>query len=549
LPITDDIYSITNRNTYQLNTKGEILGLNLCQNQIRDINSIANLTHLKKLYLNKNLIGDISALSNLTQLIGLNLGNNQIVDLSPLENLNELKKLILDRNKINDIEYIVNLKQLTLLSLSDNKVNDLSSIASLTELTQLYLIDNQISDITALKDLKQLTNLHLDSNQISDITALKDLKQLTDLDLINNQISDITALKDLKELTNLNLWSNQISDITALKDLTKLTFLNLRSNQISDITALKDLKELTNLKLWNNQISDITALKDLKQLTYLHLDSNQISDITALKDLKQLKHLYLTYNQISNITTLKDLTKLTVLDLMNNPIYAEIPAETYNAGAQAILLWLRETNEIENKKLIALNHAKVLLLGNTNVGKSDLAYYLQYEEIRTPGDSTHGLEYYSFKKFNSNLHIYDFGGQEFFHGTHQLFFSEGALNLVLWSKDNIPRAGQIDRCFELNYWLQCVQQLVNEKEENTIETIVIENKIDYPKTENKNVELFYKPTMVDYEKLNDTFKYLNINHTAVAILHQQRLKGLEELIEERITTLPALKKTIYTNLC
>ena len=54
---------------------------------IQDIRPLANLTQLKKLYLNNNRIVDVSPLADLTLLEELRIDNNRITDHGPLNAL------------------------------------------------------------------------------------------------------------------------------------------------------------------------------------------------------------------------------------------------------------------------------------------------------------------------------------------------------------------------------------------------------------------------------------------------------------------------------
>jgi internalin A len=334
---------------------------------------------------------------------------------------------------------------------------------------------------------------------------------------------------------------NEIISIPAkISQLINLKTLSLDNNQIVDIQTIGNLINLQTLSLQRNQIVDIQSLGNLINLQLLFLDNNQIVDIQSLRNLINLKTLFLENNQIVDIQSLGNLINLQILFLINNPIYNKIPLEIKNNNdAKSILQWAREYYK-KDAKPIALNQAKILLLGNTNVGKSFLLHYLETGKLPQNNESTRGLQYKSLEKFGLKINVYDFGGQEFFHGTHQLFFGEDALHLVLWSRDNQLREGQTDRCFELAYWLRCIEQLSKGRQtQKSIETILIENKID--KTDEKGNTIF-EPTLLDFTQLESSFAELNLNHTTVSLTHQKRLTGMLELIEERLQTLPATKE-------
>ena len=522
----------------------------LSQNKITDIKPIEKLNALTLLDIYDNQITDIKPIENLKLLTYLNLSKNQIQDIKPIEHLKNLTELNLYNNQIQDIKPIENLKLLTYLNLSKNQIQDITPIKHLKKLTELNLYNNQIQDIKPIENLKNLTELNLFNNQIQDITPIEHLKNLTVLVLADNQIQDITPIEHLKNLTNLYLSDNQIQDIKPIENLKNLTELNLFNNQIQDITPIEHLRNLTELHLYNNQIQDITPIEHLKELEKLYLSYNQIQDITPIKHLKNLTVLHLSGNQIQDITPIEHLKKLTQLILSKNPI-KNIPTNILNSSAQEIIRWLNENQKQPEHKKQPLKDIKVLLLGNTNIGKSNLLFLWQQQYKKLDGrkkypedsDSTHGLVYEVFSKTkdSTQLHIWDFGGQDYFHATHQLFFSPDALHVVLWAKQHTTRL-EDETVFQLEYWLRCAEQL--SKGTNTIETVLVENHIDsktkngieyhthFPESTQLSKFAVYSPHDTDDAK-TATSDFV-INTCSVSLLKKQRINGLFEILEERI---------------
>ena len=165
----------------------------------------------------------------------------------------------------------------------------------------------------------------------------------------------------------------------------------------------------------------------------------------------------------------------------------------------------------------------MLFLGNSNVGKSDLLYIWNHENIPPSHKSTHGLVYKVLNDLldNCKVHCWDFGGQEYYHATHQLFFSAGALHLLLWSQENISRNDkEPESFFELDYWMRCVEQLsMGETEDSSVETIIIENKIDLQD---------YATSTLNYKRYQEKFRNLQVHFTGVSIKNGKRLQGLKE---------------------
>jgi internalin A len=92
---------------------------------------------------------------------------------------------------------------------------------------------------------------------------------------------------------------------------------------------------------------------------------------------------------------------------------------------------------------IALNEAKLILIGEGEVGKSCLLGALRGDEWIEGRPTTHGIEVKPIVVTDPDtgkeitLNGWDFGGQRVYRPTHQLFFSAPAVYLVVWK----PREG------------------------------------------------------------------------------------------------------------
>jgi Leucine-rich repeat (LRR) protein len=434
--------------------------------------------------------------------------------LEQLSQIPKLKALFLFRTiSGGDISFIEKLTNLTLLDMRSNQIMDYSFIEKLTNLTLLNLWNNQIKDIRFLEKLTSLTNLNIGNNQIKDIRFLEKLTSLTTLDLRRNQIRKI-SLENFKNLSEINVSNNplqsislrnfpkiQVLDLSSLKlgkivlnDLPSLQSLDLNNNQINKIHFLEKLTNLTNLYLYNNQITDIRFLEKLTSLTILDLRSNKITEIHFLEKLTNLTHLYLSWNQITwiSLAFIHSFPKLEELILSNNPIQ-NIPKEIFNKEYQNVLKEVRNYLEaLEEDGKIDNDQIKMLLLGNSTAGKTSLIAFLQkgiYEEKRV---STHGIENLIWQPFqedktaneiekNIKVSVWDFGGQEFYHNTHSLFFSNNAIYLVLFEattnfqgkkrtlinlyENGVQVEKEVDlEHFEHSYWLENVKYLNDSKE-------------------------------------------------------------------------------------
>ena len=285
---------------------------------VQNLVGIQFATRLIRLDLNNNNISDISSLAGLTQLGMLGLDGNNISDISPLAGLKELQwlyirgdinnRLATNDNNISDLSPLAGLTQLQDLGLSGNNISDLSPLAGLTKLERLSLWSNNISDVSPLAGLTQLTFLSLKQNDISDFSPLVGLTKLERLwfDIAYDNLSTLPeSIAKLQESLYFSRYEPPISDLSPLARFTGLEILYLNDNNISDLSPLAELTKLRALGLGNNNISDLSPLTGLTELSTLELNNNNISDISPLIELTKLWDLDLRKNNISDISPLK----------------------------------------------------------------------------------------------------------------------------------------------------------------------------------------------------------------------------------------------------
>ncbi|MEG4859926.1 COR domain-containing protein [Microcoleus sp. K1-B6] len=270
------------------------------------------------------------------------------------------------------------------------------------------------------------------------------LTQLQVLDLHNNQVRKLPeALASLTKLYLLDLSYNQLTKLPqGLTSLTQLQDLYLKSNQLRELP--EELASLTKLYLLDLSYNELRVLPEelgsLSSLQGLYLHNNQLRELpAALASLTQLQDLYLHNNQLRELPqTLGSLTQLQGVYLNNNPLNPDLAA-AYEQGTEAVLQYLRAKAEGQ----ITLNEAKLILIGEGEVGKSCLLGALREDEWLESRPTTHGIEIkpvivtHPDSGTEISLNGWDFGGQRVYRSTHQLFFSAPAVYLVVWK----PREG------------------------------------------------------------------------------------------------------------
>ncbi|MEH1858138.1 MAG: leucine-rich repeat protein [Nostoc sp.] len=508
--------------------------LDLSRNQITQIpEAIAKLTNLTQLHLGRNQITQIpEAIAKLPNLTQLHLGRNQITQiLEAIAKLTNLTQLDLSRNQITQIpETIAKLINLTQLYLSGNKITQIPEvIANLTNLNTLYFGESQITEIPeAVTNLANLSKLYLSNNQITEIPdAIANLTNLTQLDLWNNQITEIpNVIANLTNLTELDLSDNQITQIPeAIANLTNLTQLHLSDNQITQIPeAIANLTNLTQLHLSDNQITQIPeAIAKLTNLTQLHLNSNKITQIPeVIANLTNLTQLHLNSNKIIEIPeVLANLTNLTQLDLNDNQII-HIPLEILNS---------KDVKEISNywrqiriSGTRPLHEAKLLLIGQGSVGKTSLIERLIRNKYYRNQPQTDGLNVETWNvQVNSKyirLNVWDFGGQEIYHATHQFFLTKRSLYLLVCNCRISEEENRIE------YWLKLIESFGGQSP-----VIIVGNKKD-----EQPLDINRKALREKYPNIQDIIETscqdnIGIDELCTAILQQiAKLKEVYDLL-------------------
>src|SRR3990167_2836282 len=120
-----------------------------------------------------------------------------------------------------------------------------------------------------------------------------------------------------------------------------------------------------------------------------------------------------------------------------------------NGDARPILVYLRflagDTGE-------TLRELKCMFTGHAAAGKTTLVRALRGEKDQADPLSTDGIDLGSIQLNDVTLHTWDFGGQEVYHYTHQLFLSENAVYLVLF-RLNEPTRRSLK---QVKFWLDSI---------------------------------------------------------------------------------------------
>lgn len=417
-------------------------------------------------------------------------GHNQLTCLPPeIGCLIQLQSLTLRNNCLTTFPLeIGRLTQLRVLDLSKNKLTILSpEIGQLTELRELDLGGNRLTSLPpAIGQLTQLQSLYLHDNHLTVFPP--EIGQLTTLQELYLYGNGLTALpSEIGLLSRLQLLDLGFNGLTALSPevvhLTGLQYLILQFNQLtifpSEIVQLSTLHQLSlgrnGLTALPREIGQLTALESLdlsnNQLVALPLE---IGQLTAMRSLD------LSNNQLTALPTeIIQLPALEELDLRDNPlpfppeilVQTDDPAAIQRAWADYLGGQKRPHNEV-----------KMVLVGEGSVGKTSLVNRLLYDTFAPDSDKTEGIAIHRWKIANEResekasqqgsesairVNVWDFGGQEIMHATHQFFLTKRTLYVLVL--DN--RLSEVEN--RLDYWLALIRSFGSDSP-----ILVVGNKTD-----------------------------------------------------------------------
>jgi len=390
-----------------------------------------------------------------------------------LGKLSQLQSLNLSNNQLKALpEWLGQLTQLHSLDLSRNQLQVLpQSLRLLTQLRSLELGGNNLDPLPELLGkLTQLRTLDVSHNQLASLPeSLDQLTQLQALELDGNHLTSLPrSLTKLTWLRSLGLGDNGLSALPeSLGQLTALEILYLQGNQLTELPeSMSQLVHLQSLYLANNKLIILAgSVGQLTTLRTLDLEGNRLRTLPeSLGQLTKLRKLDLGSNQLSALPgSLAKLTALEGLFLHNNsrlglssdilgPTWMEVAGGKKAADPRAILAFYFGQQKQSAKPL---NEVKLLLVGHGRVGKTSLSKALRgvehdEKEPETPGIERHPLPIAAGRS-TITAHIWDFGGQEFLHQTHQFFFSERSIYVVVLT----GRQGQPMQ--EAEYWLRLIR--------------------------------------------------------------------------------------------
>ncbi|HEX3685118.1 MAG TPA: COR domain-containing protein [Bryobacteraceae bacterium] len=204
---------------------------------------------------------------------------------------------------------------------------------------------------------------------------------------------------------------------------------------------------------WELALKRIEEAKRLKA-SILYLEGLGLTRIPeSIAQLKRLRILVLKGNQLTALPAwLGQAQNLTYLDLRGNRGLG-IPQEVLDPFKPREILAYYFAQRTGARPL---NEAKLILVGQGGVGKTSLVKALTTGKFNSREKTTEGIKISDWpcplaKKEAVTIHIWDFGGQEMMHSTHQFFLTARSLYLLVLNR----RPGGYDR--EVDYWMRLIR--------------------------------------------------------------------------------------------
>jgi GTPase SAR1 family protein len=266
------------------------------------------------------------------------------------------------------------------------------------------------------------------------------------------------------------------------------------------------------------------GISKLKNLTKLNISNNNVYEISEeIVKLKSLKHLDLSKNKLIHLSEkIANMPSLQELSLEENP-FDLLPPEIVARGIESIRNFIKELSVKDY-----LFEVKLILVGEGRVGKTCISKALidseyQLEEMI----STEGININSWivpkdeiASINSKItrdfqfNIWDFGGQEIYHSTHQFFLTKRSIYLL------VTESRKEDSYDDFYYWLNVIKLLGDKSP-----VIMLLNKCDQPTKElpiKEFKDIF--SNIVDFYKISLTNEYRDSFNSFKSVLIERASK-------------------------
>jgi internalin A len=550
--------------------------LHCSRTQVADLEPIAGLLALQSLDCSHTQVADLEPIAGLLALQSLDCSLTQVADLAPIAGLLALQSLHCSFTQVADLAPIAGLFALQSLDCSRTQVADLEPIAGLLALQSFECFGTQVADLAPIAGLLALQSLDCSSTQVVDLAPIAGLLALRSLDCSDTQVADLAPIAGLLALQSLVCSRTQVANLAPIAGLLALQSLFCCNTQVADLAPIAGLLALQSLDCSDTHVADLAPIAGLLALQSLDCSDTQVADLTPIAGLLALQSLDCSDTQVTDLGPLGRLLELQTLDASGLRI-GQFPDWLNGAAAlEELLLFATRLpgtppevlsqhygdNCLESLRAHRLDLAagavpsrdvKLMVLGNGRVGKTQICRRLRGLDYDETIDSTHGIVVASAElpivgRAPARLHIWDFGGQDIYHGTHALFLRANAVFALVFARGLEDRDTHVHKGMEfrnrpLRYWVDYTRHLGGAD----IAAVVVQTRCDAPG--DKMICPVTEPTLHEsfgfYESL--TYSALNNRNRATldealgeAVVWLQEQQGIVEIgagrarVKERI---------------
>ncbi len=472
---------------------------------------VAKETNAKKFLINNEELTQLpSQLFEINSLEVLEINNTQLTTIGDeISKLTNLKEAIFNRNQ---------------------RLNNISSqISLLKNLNNFSIIDSDITEFpTGLFECKKISDINISSSKITSIPKqISELSELKSFWLYGTPVTELPLTKkQFENLLYLGIGDTKISDYEFLEFLKKIESLQIGNEEFSHLEKLGSLSTLNLLSLFYIR-QPLDPIYKLKNLEFLYI-ADSITDVTSdIRNLSKLKVLDIRGTELPTLPSeiceitelnqirlsdnnlkflppeLSKLPKLTDLTIFDNDSVISPPKSVIQEGTKSIIAYLAEL--LHSQKVWA---SKLVVVGEGGMGKSCLIDALLDKPFKAGSNTTHGI---SIRQMSCNhpiagnscemtLNIWDFGGQDIYHATHQFYLTNHSLFILVWSARLGYDTGKIYK------WLEIITALAPDSPIFIVATNSGPRGADLPKGD---IETQFKSNIHFFEVDNKTKEGIN----------------------------------------
>ncbi len=455
-----------------LNATGEFqeASASLGQNRVASsLGKFAGLLNLRALWLYGVVLDNLSYLAGCENLQSIDCSYTPVSDLGPIASLKALQSIDCSRTQVSNLAPLAGSAALQSIDCQNTPVSDLAPLGGLPRLQSINCSWTLASDLVPLAGLPALQSIDCWGTPVSDLAPVAGLQALQSINCSGTRVSDLAPLAGLQALQSIDCSGTQVHDLAPLAGLKALQSIDCSGTQVSDLSPLAGLHALQSINCSGTRVSDLAPLTGLNALQLIVCSSTKVSDLAPLAEIPSLRKIIADY-LILAASSIRCVEAPALEEfLCRETEFLGVPSEVLSPRGKDFVPMLRAHIADLADGGVESRDVKLMVLGNGGVGKTQLCRRLRGLTFEPELPSTHGVVVESFdlprgdRPDFAKVHIWDFGGQDIYHGTHALFLRANAVFVLVWTpkfeSGEQTHGGLPFRNYPLRYWVDYVRQL------------------------------------------------------------------------------------------